>query len=71
MSQEPLPGASLFCICRSATLLGVVTIQVLYTLGFTSIGIFQTLMVVAGIAMIAGGIMHLQEVKILESTDIK
>ncbi|MBO7130219.1 MAG: MFS transporter [Prevotella sp.] len=54
-----------------ATLLGVVTIQVLYTLGFTSIGIFQTLMVVAGIAMIAGGIMHLQEVKILESTDIK
>ena len=54
-----------------ATLLGVVTIQVLYTLGFTSIGIFQTLMVVAGIAMIAGGIMHLQEVNILESTDIK
>ncbi len=54
-----------------ATLLGVVTIQVLYTFGFTSIGIFQTLMVVASIAMVAGGIMHLQEVKILESTDIK
>lgn len=54
-----------------ATLLGVVTIQVLYTFDFTSIGIFQTLMVVASIAMVAGGIMHLQEVKILESTDIK
>ena len=46
-----------------ATFLGVVTIQVLYTFDFTSIGIFQTLMVVASIAMVAGGIMHLQEVK--------
>lgn len=49
-----------------ASLIGVVTIQVLYSLGFTSIGIFQTLMVVASVAMIAGSIMHLQEVKILE-----
>ncbi len=46
-----------------ATFLGVVTIQVLYTFDFTSISIFQTLMVVASIAMVAGGIMHLQEVK--------
>jgi len=54
---------SLFSI---APFLGIVTIQVLYTLDLTSIAIFQILMVVASVAMIFGGIMHLQEVKKLE-----